>query len=90
VNAAPDSARLAVGDSLIAQVHFGAQDGCAPPAPDGPTAWRWSTSDPTIALADSLRGVVHARAVGTVFIRAHNAASPFFTDSVVVQVTATR
>jgi uncharacterized protein YjdB len=88
VHVAPDSANLAVGDSLVTQVHFGVQDHCAPPAPDGATAWRWSSADPSIAVVDSVRGVVRSLAVGQVFIRARNAVNPSFADSVFVQVTA--
>jgi hypothetical protein len=88
VHVAPDSATLAIGDSVAAQVHFGVQDGCAPPAPDGPTAWRWSSTDLSVATVDSVRGVIRSFAIGRVFIRAQNAVSPVFADSVFVQVTA--
>lgn len=87
VHVTPNPASLAVGDSLLLQAHFGVQDNCAPPAPDGPTAWRWSSGDTSIAAVDSLRGVVSARAVGTVVVRARNSASSIFADSVRVQVT---
>jgi hypothetical protein len=87
VHVTPEPATLAVGDSLVLQAHFGVQDDCAPPAPDGPTAWRWSSGDTSIAVVDSVRGVVSSRAAGTVVVRARNAASPLFADSVRVQVT---
>jgi hypothetical protein len=90
VHVAPDSATLGAGDSVAAQAHFGMQDGCAPPAPDGPAAWRWTSGDTSVAVVDSIRGVIRSVAVGRAFVRARNATSPFFTDSVFVRVTAPR
>jgi uncharacterized protein YjdB len=59
----PNSTTLHPGDTLRLSVSL---PSCAA-GPTNPT-FRWSSSDSTVALVDSLSGLIRARALGTVTI----------------------
>ena len=59
----PNSATVHAGDTLRVSASL---DWCALNAPT--TTFRWSSSDSSVAVVDSLSGLIRARALGTVTI----------------------
>jgi hypothetical protein len=82
----PDFAQLSPGDTITVTAQFGTKAGCAPPATDGPGAWRYRSTDTVVAVVDSVSGLIRAKAMGKIFVGAYNVDSPFYADSLPVWV----
>jgi hypothetical protein len=82
----PDFAQLAPGDTVTVTAQFGTKAGCAPPATDGPGAWRYRSTDSVVAIVDSVSGLITAKAAGKIFVGAYNVSDSFYADSLPVWV----
>ena len=75
----PSSATLHPGDTLRVSVIL-------PPCSSTLTTFRWFSSDSSIAMVDSLSGLIRARAVGTVTMVATAVADPNFKTAMLLVV----
>jgi hypothetical protein len=81
VQVTPPSASLHLGDTLRVTVRVGTCAGTSS------TDVRWLSSDTTVALVDSLAGLVQARHAGTATIVASAVVDPHIQGALALQVT---
>jgi hypothetical protein len=66
----PEAPRLAVGDTVTMTGHIIGPSACLPPGVTTATQLRWASGDTTIAVVDSVTGLLTARSPGQVGILA--------------------
>ena len=82
VTVSPSSATVSIGDTLRASANF---DDC--PGPPRQHSYRWSSSNTTVAVVDSVSGLATARTEGAVTIIAELVEDRALKGAMVLRVT---